>query len=596
MENTATPLSVKPTRWLIGQSRTAWRWIALSIGLGVANGFLVIFQAKCIARIIHGTVMEGIARTDQEGLFALLLAFVGLRAALRWGREITGFLAGSRIREEIRMDLLEHIASLGPAFIARRKVGALTSAVMEQVEGLHGFFAYYLPQLALAAAIPIAMLIFVFPISWAAGGLLLISAPLIPLFMILVGMGAESISQRHFQSLSRMSAHFLDTLRGLSTLKLLDRSREEESSVAKVSDNYRRKTMAVLRIAFLSSAVLEFFSSISIAMVAVYLGTSFLGYTEFGAWGRQLTLEHGFFILLIAPDYFLPLRDLGTHYHTRAEAIGAAKGILAILRDHGQKKTDGSDTLSLREPLNISCENLRFAYEDGKRPALNDVTFHLKTGEKVALVGESGAGKSTIINLLLGFVTQDQGIISINGAPLESLSMESWRRYIAWIGQDPVLLQGTVRDNIIMGRPDASEFEVAEAARAAVIYDFISDLKNGFDTEVHEAAYGFSRGQAQRIALARAYLKDAPLLLLDEPYSGLDTENERLVMNAVTALSRDRTVLLLTHRLSGLKNMDRIMVMAEGRIVQIGTWSELSQVEGEFRRLLRKEGEELPHG
>ncbi len=594
MAPTANSDALKPLRWLIGCARSARYWIALSVGLGMVSGVLLIVQARCVARVIHGTVMEGLHRSEQWPFFVVLLVLVGIRAFLGWGRELAGFQAGARIREEVRMALVEYIFHLGPAYTGQRKIGALSSTVMEQVEGLHGFFAHYLPQLALSVTIPVAMLALVFPVSWAAGGVLLVTAPLIPLFMILVGMGAESISQRHFQSLARMSAHFFDILQGIATLKLLNRSRGEEKIIARVSDGHRRKTMAVLRVAFLSSAVLEFFSSISIALVAVYLGMSYLGYVEFGTWGKPLTLAGGFFILLVAPEFYLPLRELGIHYHARAEALGAAQEILNILTAKGQGNITGTTGFVFSKPLHIRCEDLHLAFDSGGRPALNGVSFELNSGEQVALVGPSGAGKTTIVNLLLGFVRADCGRITVNSTSLDMVAPENWRRYLAWVGQNPVLLHGTIRDNIRMGRPEASASAIDAAARAARVLEFTTKLPDGLDTKVGELGQGLSRGQSQRVALARVFLKDTRLLLMDEPTAGLDADNERLVMEAISAFSCGRTLLLLTHRLTGLEKMDRILVMTGGKIVQSGNWSELERAEGAFRELLtrRYEGEQ----
>ena len=578
----------KPLQWLLGQAGPARPWIFLSVFLGAANGLLLIIQARCVARIIHETVMDGLHVNDRWPLFALVLVIYGARAALGWGRERAGFEAGARVCEQIRIALVERITRLGPAYTARSKTGALTSTVMEQVEGLHGFFAHYLPQLALSVAVPGAMLAIVFPISWAAGGVLLITAPLIPFFMILVGMGAESISQQHFQALARMSGHFYDMLQGLGTLKLLNRCREEETTVAEISDGYRKKTMSVLRIAFLSSAVMEFFSSISIALVAMYLGMSYLGYLEFGAWGNALTLESGIFILLLAPDFYFPLRELGAHYHVRAEAMGAVQEIQNILSKTVHNPPVDTTAFTSPQPVHIRFENLHLTYDGGARRALNGINFELKPGEHVALAGASGSGKTSVVNLLLGFVHPDKGRIFINDTFLETVPPESWRRHLAWIGQSPVLLHGSVLENIRMGRPEASFSDISGAAEAAGVLKFTEKLPDGLDTKVGEQGYGLSRGQAQRVALARAFLKDAPILLLDEPTAGLDMENEFLIMEAMEKLSMGRTVLLLTHRLKGLKNTDRILVMAHGEIVQQGLWSELSEIDGEFRRLLTR--------
>jgi ATP-binding cassette subfamily C protein CydD len=398
-------------------------------------------------------------------------------------------------------------------------------------------------------------------------------------------MGAESISQRHFQALARMSAYFLDALHGLTTLKLFDRSKGEAESIAAVSNNYRKRTMQVLRIAFLSSAVLEFFSAISIALVAVYLGMSYLGYLSFGVYGKPLNLASGFFILLLAPDFYLPLRELGTHYHARAQAVGAAEEILKILTIRNPIAMNGSIRSVKTDPVHIKFQEVYLAFDGGRRPALQGINFDLRSGEQVVLVGASGAGKTTTLNLLLGFLQPDKGCILINDNHLSDLDPDRWREQIAWIGQHPVLFHGTIRENIMLGRPRATADQIEQAAGNARVLDFTRDLPDGLDTRVTEQGAGISRGQAQRVALARAFLKDAPILLLDEPAAGLDAENEALVMAALTRLSQGRTVLLLTHRLTNIKHADRILVLENGCIAEQGSYMELMAGGGIFHRL-----------
>jgi len=581
--------STKPARrWLLKQIGAAWTWILLSLGLGLSGGVLLIFQARFLSRIIHGAFIENRSIAVLLPFFIWLAGIIILRSFLGWARGVCGFYAGSKIRQKVRMALLEHIFRLGPSYTNRQSTGALTSAALEQVEGLHDFYAFYLPQLAMVIMIPAVILAFVFPYSWAAGILLLITAPLVPLFMILVGMGAESISQRHFQALARMSTYFLDVLQGLSTLKLFNRSQGVEKSIAEVSNNYRIKTMAVLRVAFLSSAVLEFFSSVSIALVAIYLGMSFLGYFSFGLYGKPLSLDVGFFILLLAPDFYRQLRELGTHYHARAEALGAAEEILKIASVSRTETQTEFGALEKTDIVYIRCRDVYLAYDDGRLPALRGVSFDLKTGEHVALVGASGAGKTTILNLLLGFLQPDRGEIRVNDIPLAVLAPDSWRENIAWIGQRPVLFHGTIKENILMGWPEASPGEIEQAARRAGVLDFSVDLPRGLDSLVGEQGFGISRGQAQRMALARAFVKDAPILLLDEPTAGLDVDNERQIIRALKEFCQDRAVLTLTHRLANIRQADRILVLDNGSIVEQGTYLELMAAEGVFHRLVNR--------
>lgn len=588
MKSAKKPSNKKALRWLFKRVATARIGILISVGLGLSSGILLIAQARYLSIIVHDAFMEK-RSIDQLGtLFIALLAVIILRAALGWAREVSGFYAGSSIRQEIRLQLLAHIVALGPSYTSNQSTGALTSTVMEQVEGLHDFYAFYLPQLALAVMIPAAVLAFVFPHSWAVGGLLLATAPLIPLFMILVGMGAESISQRHFQALARMSAYFLDVLQGLTTLKLFDRSKGTAETIAAVSNTYRKRTMGVLRVAFLSSAVLEFFSSISIALVAVYLAMSYLGYLSFGVYGEPLSLAGGFFILLLAPDFYLPLRELGTHYHARAEAVGAAEEILKILAVPLPGALNGKIARIQTGLLHIKFQDVCLAFDGGRRPVLQGINFDLKGGEQVVLVGGSGAGKTTTLNLLLGFLQPDEGCILINDNHLADLSPDSWREQIAWIGQRPILFHGTIRENIVLGRPQAANDQIEQAAGKAGVLDFSMHLPDGLETRVGEQGAGLSRGQAQRVALARAFLKDAPLLLLDEPTAGLDAENESLVIEALNRLSRKRTVLMLTHRLTNIKHADRILVLENGCVVEQGNYSELMAEGGRFHKLVNR--------
>jgi ATP-binding cassette subfamily C protein CydD len=596
MESLRKPSSRAAARWLFCRARGSGGWVALATALGFAGGLLMIAQAALLARIIHGASIDNRGLSDLHPYFLLLLGVICMRAGLGWAREVAGFRAGAQVRETVRMDLASHLMRLGPFHSGRHASGALAGAMLEHVESLHDFFALYLPQLALALVIPAAILVAVFPLSWAAGGLLMGTAPLIPLFMILVGMGVESVSQRHHQALARMSAHFLDVLQGLPTLKLFGRSRAEAGRVARVSREFRQRTMKVMRVAFLSSAVLEFFACLSIALVAVYLGLGYLGYLGFGFYGHALTLENGLFILLLAPDFYLPLRELGTYYHARADAIGAAEEILKVFADQPPAQSGEAPAPRADRAPHIRFENVSLAYDSGRRPALVDTSFELVPGEKVILTGSSGEGKTTILNLLLGFLRPQNGRILVNETPIETFQPQQWHRLLAWIGQQPVLFHGTVRENILLGRPEATPLEVAAAARSARVIDFCRRLPHGLETRVGEHGHGLSRGQAQRVALARAFLKDAPLLFLDEPTASLDPENEKLVLSAIDELSRGRTVLLLTHRLGSAQRADRILVMQQGRVAEQGSYQELMAKGGVFYRLVSPAASRGPHG
>jgi len=581
--------------WLLGKSRQVIGWVVLSIGLGLGSGLLIVLQATLISRVICGAFIDNLPPNAFVTDLVAITGVVLIRSICAWAREEAGFRAGAGVRRHIRKELLEHVFALGPGYTSRKQTGDLASVSLAQVEGLHDFFARYLPQLAIAVLVPAAILFFVFPISWAAGGLLLLTAPMIPLFMVLVGMGAESVSQRHFQALARLGAHFLDVLQGLSTLKLLGRSRQEEAVIAETSRDYRVRTMKVLRIAFISSAVLEFFASISIALVAVFLGLSFLGYITYGAYGHMLTLQQGLFILLLAPEFYMPLRELGAHYHARAEAVGAVQEIVRILNVLPSVLA-GTRPLTAQGGIRMHFEDVHFAFDGGKRPVLQGTTFTIRPGERVALVGATGQGKTTIVNLILGFLQPDQGRIRVNENSLSEVDLEQWRRHIAWVGQQPVLFSGTVEDNIRLARPGAGDAEIEAAARAARVLEFTRRLPQGLDTVVGEQGFGLSRGQAQRLALARAFLKDAPLVLLDEPTAGLDSENEALVLAGLAELVRDKSVCLITHRLASMAGTDRVLVLESGKILESGTFAELMASDSILNRLAGSDASRGSHG
>jgi len=553
-------------RWLFAQARPARFWMGASVGLGLAGGMLTIAQARLIATVIHKAAFDAAGRPELKPLMLILLTVIALRAIVAWAREISGFEASAAVRRAVRTALVRHVFALGPAFTREKSAGELSVSILERVDALHGFFAHYLPQMALAALIPLTILACVFPVSWAAGGILLFAAPLIPLFMALVGMGAENVSQKHFQALSRLGAHFLDVLRGLPTLRLLSQSRAEIERIRGVSRDYRLRTMAVLRIAFISSAVLEFFSAIAIAILAVYLGMTCLGYLGFGTWGRSL--EHGdaLFVLILAPDFFFPLRELGVHYHARADALAAGRDILRILDLPAPAPTAPLSGWRMPEAFTIRLDRVRLSYQGGKRPALDGVSLCLRQGEETALTGPSGAGKTSVINLLLGFAAPDGGSIRINGIPLAKIPPDAWRAHLAWVGQNPVLFHGTIRENIRMARPEAQESDIRAAAARARVTEFTDRLPAGLDTPVGERGLGLSRGQAQRVCLARAFLKNAPILLLDEPAAGLDAHNARRVMAGLRELKQGRTILTLTHDMDQAAGADRILHLEQGRL------------------------------
>ena len=576
-----------PLAWLQSLRHHCRRWVLATIPLGVAAGLCTLVQAGLLAYILHSAIIDTTDRQSLLPFFAALCAVIGGRALLAWGREICGQRSSTLARRSVRQQLLEQLNTHGPVYVKEKQTAPLASTLIERVEALHGYFAHYLPQKSLALIVPVMIGLTAFSVSWAVGLIFLITAPLIPLFMIMIGRGAESLNQKNFQLLSRMSAHFLDTLQGLATLKLFQRSQDESARIAASSESYRKGTMAVLRVAFLSSAVLEFLTSVAIAMTAVFLGLTYLHYLDFGLYSQELTLQTGLFLLLLAPDFYQPLRELGTHYHARAEALGAAKELSAILADTPrQQGHSGSRSMPDEQTIALELRHVHHSFGHRQRPALQDLCLQVKAGEWLAIVGASGAGKTTLMNLLLGFLPLQQGEIQVNGQSLAELNLEEWQRLIAWVPQNPTLFFGSLAENISLQDPEISAGQITEAARQARLLDFIDQLPQGLETCVGEQGNQLSGGQARRVALARAFARKVPLILLDEPTADLDNENERLIMDSLQLLGRGKTVIMLTHRLDTARLADRIVVMDEGAVIEQGSHSELLALHGTYARLI----------
>ena len=570
---------------LLRQAQKARFDLASTVGLGLLAGVVLVWQARYLSQVIAQVFLQGRSLADVRWWLLALLALALIRAGTSWGSEVTAHRLASRVKTDLRRRLSAHLLALGPAYTRGERSGELVNTVTEGVEALDAYFSQYLPQLALAALVPLTILLFVFPLDFLSGLVLLLTAPLIPVFMILIGHLADALTRRQWTSLSRMSAHFLDVLQGLTTLKLLGRSRDQIQTIARISDRFRRTTLGVLRVAFLSALVLEWVATISTAVVAVEIGLRLLY--------AHISFEHAFFILILAPEFYLPLRLLGTRFHASISGVAAARRIFEALEVETEAEAEAEIEANLDRDLDLTLTDIHYTYpgppgEDQERlPALNGLSFRLAPGQKVAVVGPSGAGKSTVAYLLLRFIEPDRGQITVDGIPLADIPVRLWRRQIAWVPQNPYLFHTSVAENIRLSRPGASFDEVVWAARQAHAHDFIQTLPQGYDTLVGERGMRLSGGQAQRIALARAFLKDAPLLILDEATSNLDPEHEALIQEAVDRLMQGRTTLIIAHRLSTVVRADQILVMDRGRVVEAGTHADLLQRAGLYRRLVR---------
>ncbi|MCS3767218.1 ATP-binding cassette subfamily C protein CydD [Aeromonas hydrophila] len=573
--------------WLRNQSSHGRRWIGLSIGFGLGQGILMVAQAWLLATLLHGFIIEGTTPAQSIPLFiALLLVTLG-KAVLAYGREVASFKAGSAVRQAIRELVLTRLGRLGPAYIQRRPAGSWASLLLEQIENMQDFFSRYLPQMAIAVFIPVVILVAVFPVNWAAGLILLGTAPLIPLFMILVGVGAADANRRNFQALARLSGHFLDRLKGLRTLQLFMRTQAEGDAIRDASEDFRERTMEVLRLAFLSTAVLEFFAALSVALVAVYFGFSYIDHLNFGHYGSKVTLFTGLFVLFLAPEFYAPLRELGAHYHAKAQAIGAAEQLLEFLEAEVTEPASGNAPFHADAPIKVEAKGLEVLSAEGK-VLVGPIDFTLASGSRTALIGISGAGKSSLVNALLGFAPY-RGEFKVNDQELASLDMSQWRRQLGWLSQNPQLFHASLRDNLLLANPSASDSELEEALKRAQAWEFA--MEKGLDYAVGDQAGGLSVGQAQRLALARTLLKSTQLMVLDEPTASLDRHSERAIMTTLEQAAAGLTLLMITHRIDQLTKMDQILVLERGKLVEQGSFQQLSTAQGPFARQLSQRNE-----
>jgi len=585
--------------WLKEQKKACGFYINLTVIFGLLTGFSLIIQAYIIANILHGIIIFNLPKSEFSNEFFCLLALIPVRALLGFARERVCFEAGKRLRLQIRSAVLDKLSKLGPAFIKAKPAGSWASIVLEQVEDLHDFYARYLPQMLLAGFIPATILVVVFPLNWAAGLILLCTAPFIPVFMILVGMEAASANRKNFSALEKLSGHFLDRLKGLNTLKLFNRGEAEGKEIEAASESFREKTMSVLRIAFLSSAVLEFFGAVSIALIAIYFGFSFLGQLNFGDYDAGFSLFSGMFVLILAPEYYQPLRDLGTHYHAKAKAIGAAQELMNLLEY--ELETNVQTTISTEKSCSIKVIDRQAGVEIVARDFIvnshsgivlvGPLSFQLNSGQHMAVVGPSGSGKTSLLNGLLGFLPY-QGSLKINGVELSALSLSLWRTHLAWLGQDPQLFHGSVRDNVAMANPDMDDETIRSLLAKAKVIDFVDQQARGLNHPIGEQMSGVSVGIAQRIALARALGQDAQLFLLDEPTASLDRISEQAVLTALHDAMANSSCLMVTHRLDQLDQMDIVLVLDKGTIVQQGHVKLLSSMPGLFKQM---QTDEIPN-
>ncbi|MFC5245663.1 thiol reductant ABC exporter subunit CydD [Streptomyces atrovirens] len=535
---------------LLRYARATRGFLAAVVGLGALGAVLVIAQAMLIAEIVVGAFQDGLS-AGELGTPLLLLVVVALgRGLVGWLTELAAHRASAAVKSELRGRLLERATALGPGWLDGQRTGSLVALATRGVDALDGYFSRYLPQLGLAVVVPVAVLARIVTEEWVSAAIIVGTLPLIPVFMVLIGWATQSRMDRQWLVLSRLSGHFLDVVAGLPTLKVFGRAKAQAESIRRITAEYRRATMRTLRIAFISSFALELLATLSVALVAVTIGMRLVH--------GELDLYTGLLVLILAPEAYLPLRQVGAQYHAAAEGLGAAEDIFSVL----ETPVPAPGTAAVPTGA-LAFEGVTVRHPGRSTDAVTDVSFTVAPGETVALVGPSGAGKSTLLNVLLGFVRPTGGRALIGGADLAGLDLAEWHGRVAWVPQRPHLYAGTIAENVRLARPDADDDAVRRALRDAGALEFVDALPDGAGTVLGEDGTGLSAGQRQRLALARAFLADRPVLLLDEPTAALDGATEADVVAAVRRLAAGRTVLLVVHRPALLAVADRVVRLAE---------------------------------
>ncbi|WP_371528254.1 thiol reductant ABC exporter subunit CydD [Streptomyces sp. NBC_01283] len=537
---------------LLRYARATRFFLAAVVVLGVAGAGLVVAQAMLIAEIVVGAFQKGLALGDLGTPLVLLVVVAAGRALVAWLTELAAHRASAAVKSELRGRLLDRAGQLGPGWLSGQRTGSLVSLATRGVDALDDYFSRYLPQLGLAVVVPVAVLARIVTEDWVSAAIIVVTLPLIPIFMILIGMATQNHMDRQWRLLSRLSGHFLDVVAGLPTLKVFGRAKAQAESIRQITGEYRQATMRTLRIAFLSSFALELLATLSVALVAVTIGMRLVH--------GDMDLYVGLVILILAPEAYLPLRQVGAQYHAAAEGLSAAEEIFEVLEAPVRATGEAAAPSGT-----LSVEGVTVRYPGRASDAVSGVSFAVEQGETVALVGPSGVGKSTLLDVILGFVEPAEGRVCVGGVDLAGVAPERWRERIAWVPQRPHLYAGSIAENVRLARPDADDAAVRDALEAAGAWEFVSALPGGVETLLGEDGAGLSAGQRQRLALARAFLADRPVVLLDEPTAALDGETEAGVVEAVRRLAVGRTVLLVVHRPALLAVADRVVRLSAPR-------------------------------
>jgi len=550
-------------RRLAGVSRAAQAHLVATVALGLLSTALVVAQATLLAHVVVRVFLGDATVADVAASMWWLAAVSVARGAVAAGFDAAGRYGAARVMAGLRERLVRHLLLARPGELQDEHAGELAATAVQGVDSLEAYFARYLPQVVLSALAPSLILIWVLPRNWESAAILAVTVPLIPVFMILIGLAAEQRTRRRWRTLSTLGARFLDLVSGLETLRAFGRERAAADAIDDAGERYRRETMATLRVGFLSALVLELLATLGTALVAVTVGVQLAS--------GSLGLEAGLTVLILAPELYAPLRELGAQYHAGADGLAGAERILEVL--------DRPGSVAVREPVldapdpagaAVALTDVCFSYAGRGAPVLDGVSLTLAPGRTTALVGPSGAGKTTLARIVARLADPQGGTVTCGGVDLRQVEPRAWRARVAWVAQPGTLFAGTVEDNVRLARPGASAHDVALALRAAGAEELVASLPDGVRTRVGDGGRRLSAGQARRVTLARAFLDDAPLVVLDEPTAHLDSESAAAIEAAIARLASGRTVLLITHRAELAGRCDRIVELRDGRIVATG--------------------------
>ena len=556
-DSSPAPLGLEVKEWLKGLAKVHNKGVIGTALAGLIAGLATVVQMTLLATIIHQGLVDKVTLAALTPYFLGLLATLGVRALAQGWQTTLASRCSQQVRQQVRQQLNDCWQATGPVSLNQSSAGTHTREWLDHVDALHGYFARFLPQILIATLLPLVILAYAFWLDWLAGLFLMFSAPLIPFFMALVGMGAESLNQQHFQTVSRLSGQFLDKVRGLTTLQLFQQTGPASEILQERSDQYRFITMKTLRVAFLSSAVLEFFSSVAIASVAMYVGFGLLGAIDFGP-ASDLTLFSGLLVLLLAPEFFQPLRTLSQHYHDRASALGAGAEIFSRLNS-----SDPTDQrvrpVPSQSSTGVLVQDVSFGFDKNKL-LFDRVSFNVERGQALALTGPSGGGKSTLLNMIAGFITPQNGAITIfDKAP--------GQQAFGWLGQKGFLVDGTWADNLRLTAPQASDNGIAGALEQVGLGPLLAERADGIHSKVMEDGQGLSGGQSRRLSLARILVADYDLILLDEPTAALDADSEQHIVQTLSRLKQQgKTLVFSSHHTALITLADRVLQVVDGRL------------------------------